>query len=147
MDKDPPPLKIHRTLLRQKLPLHATTRPELMIHLAPRILGIGAKIRRPVLATHHRRRVLVELEIDDRLRVDGRFDAVGFAVLGQGHADVVGVEVVAVGGEGEVLEVVAAPEVRGGGVRVGDLAGELGGFLDAPAVKYSVSKTLPLHAS
>lgn len=146
MDENPPSLEILGTLLGQNCPLDPTARPELMVHLAPRRIGIGPERRRAVLAHHHRRRLLHELQIDNRARVDAGLDRVGLAVRGERHAHGVGGEVVAVRGELEGLEVVAAEEVRGRGVRVGDFGGKLRRLLDAPGCSQRMSASSALHS-
>ena len=133
MNEQPLSLEVHRPLLREHLPLNPTQRPKLMIHLAPRVRGIRAKVRRPILATDKRGRLLREGQIHDGLGVDGRLDVVALAVLGDLHRDLVVGEVVAVGRELEVLEVVGAPEVFFRRVEVGDFGVELCGLLDTPA--------------
>jgi hypothetical protein len=77
-----------------------------MIHSSPRLLRICSKITVPILPYHETRTYLRELQIDDTSLIDGGFDGITFAILGEFHAAAVGVEVLHVFGEGVVGEVV-----------------------------------------
>lgn len=106
---DPQTLEIHRSGLRQDMSLNPTPRPELMKHPAPRILGIGTKVTRPILSDHESGRYLRKLQVDDAGLVDIGFDRVAFPVLAELHAAAIRVEVLHVFGKLVVGEVVGAP--------------------------------------
>ena len=102
-------LEIHRPGLREHMALYPASRPELMEHPSPRILGIGAEVTRPILPHNKPRRYLCEFQVHDAGLVDVGFDGVAFPVLAELHAATLGMEVLHVVGELDVGEVVGAP--------------------------------------
>ena len=112
MYKHPQPLKIHRPTLRKNMPFNPTSRPEIMEHPPPRLLRICPKIAYAIFANFEPRRYLRKLKIDNARLVDTRLDRVALPILADIHGAAVGLEVLLVGGEGEVGDVVGAPEVR-----------------------------------
>ena len=127
-------LEVHRSLLRQQGALNLTPRPEQVLHPAPRVLRISAKVASAVLARSKARRGLCESDVDDTALVHTALDVVRLAVLRNLHGALLGAELVLVVGEGEVVEVVGGPELGGIGLGVDDLGVELGGGADAEDV-------------
>ena len=127
-------LEVHRSLLRQEGPLNRAPRPEQVLHPAPRVLRIGAKVAGTVLASRETRRGLCEGDVDDAALVHAALNVVRLAILGDLHGALLGAELVLVVGEGEVVEVVGGPELGGIGLGVDDLGVELGGGADAEDV-------------
>ena len=127
-------LEVHGSLLRQEGSLNRTPRPEQVLHPAPRVLRIGAKVASTVLASRETRRGLCEGDVDDAALVHAALNVVRLAILGDLHGALLGAELVLVVGEGEVVEVVGGPELGGIGLGVDDLGVELGGGADAEDV-------------
>jgi hypothetical protein len=69
-------LEVHRTFLRQQRALDLTPRPEKMLHPAPRVLRISAKITSTILARRETRRGLCESDIDNTALVHAALDVV-----------------------------------------------------------------------
>lgn len=134
MDELSTALEVHGSLLRQQGALNLTPRPEQVLHPAPRILGIGAKVASTVLARSKARRGLCESDVDDTALVHAALDVVRLAVLGDLHGALLGAELVLVIREGEVVEVIRSPELGGIGLRINDLCVELRGGADAEDV-------------
>jgi len=69
-------LEVHGSLLRQESSLNLTPRPEKVLHPAPRVLRIGAKVASTILASRETRRSLCESDVDDAALVHAALDVV-----------------------------------------------------------------------
>jgi hypothetical protein len=127
-------LEVHRSLLRQHRALDLTSRPEKVLHPAPRLRRVGAKVAGTVLARGKPRRSLCESDIDNSALVRTALDMVALAVLGNLHGALLRVELVLVIGESEVVQVIGGPELGGISLGIDDLCVELRGGADAEDV-------------
>lgn len=105
--------------------LNSTPRPKLVVHLPPRMRRIFPKRARSVLAHHEAGCHLGELQIHLCVLVRRRLDVVGLAILADIHRTSIGLEVLVVFGEAEVVQVVRSPEMGYAGFVGEDLAAEL----------------------
>lgn len=126
-----PTLEINRSLLRDQRTHNLASRPEQVLHAAPRLLRVGAKVAGAVLARRETRCGLGEGDVHDTALVHTALDLVRLSILGDLHGALLGVEVLLIVREGEVVEVVGSPEL--GGIRDGvdNLRVKLRGGADA----------------
>ena len=133
MYEQPSPLKVDRPALRENVAFDLTRRPKLMIHLPPRILRIGAKVARAILAHDESRRRLREFQIHNPLLIESRLDRIALPILADLHRAPIRLEVMLVFREREIRDVVRGPYMRLVGIRRDDLRAELCGGADVPA--------------
>ena len=119
-------LEIDRPSRRQYLTLNLTSRPESMYHSPPWILRIRTKVGCPIFANHMSRKPLRELQIDDVFLVGVVLNHVAFFILTDRYR-----EVLLIGRESDIREVLGAPEVRLVWVLREDFGCELRGCSDA----------------
>jgi hypothetical protein len=105
------PLHVNLSRLGHEAAFDRTSRPESVTHLAPWLLWIGAVEGCSVLAGHEARRELGDLDFDYGLLAGGRLYRVRRPILGQLDREVVGVEIVFIGIEAVVFELVGGEEV------------------------------------
>lgn len=86
--------EIDGSLLGDDAALDFASRPEGVPHLAPRVLGISAKVAGTILAHNEAGCGSGECEINDTAGVCARLDVVALAVLGEGDGAALGVEAV-----------------------------------------------------
>lgn len=101
--------EIHRGAVRRDdSPRDAAARPEKMFHTTPGLGGVGAKGGCAGFADGDTRGETGEGEVDHVAvaRVHIAFDGVRGAVSAELHGACVGDEVLAIGGEGEMMDVV-----------------------------------------
>lgn len=127
-------LEINRSLLCEERSLDLAPGPEEVLHPAPRLRGISAKVAGTVLARSKARRGLCESDVNNAALVHAALDVVGLAILRDLHGALFRLELVLIVGEGEVVEVVGGPQLGGIGLGVDDLCVELSGGADAEDV-------------
>ena len=111
--------------------LDAAARPEVVVHVAPGLLGVGSIVAGAVLATLEAGGGAGELCVDETGVVDGSLDGVRLAILGKLDGDAVGVERVALVVEAVVVDGVTGPEHGLLVVGVEELGVELGRHTEA----------------
>lgn len=108
----PSPLEIHWPIGSQYLTFHITPWPELVYHPSPRVLWICTKVRRPILPDNDRRTGLSEFQFHNMLLVRVTLHHVALAILAKGYRAPISGEILLIRREGDVRQVVRAPEVR-----------------------------------
>lgn len=102
-------LDINLSLFGDDGALDAAARPEMMVHRAPRCLGVCAVVACSVLSTHEARRSPGELHIDEASFVNSSLECVGVAIFGELNGDAIREEGVLLLVEAVILEGVACP--------------------------------------
>lgn len=85
-------LDVNLTLLGDDGSLDAAARPEVVVHGAPRRLGVGAVVGCAVFSTHEAGSSPGELDVDHAVVVHRRLDGVCAAIFRELDRDAIGVE-------------------------------------------------------
>jgi hypothetical protein len=126
-------LDVDLSLLGDDGSLDAASRPEVVVHGAPRCLGVGAVVGCTVLSTHEAGSSPGELDIDHTVVVHRRLDGVCAAIFRELDGDAVGVEGMLLLVESVVGDGITGPEEGLLIVRVEKLAVELHGHSQTSA--------------
>lgn len=110
--------------------LDGTSGPEAVVHRAPRVLGVSAKVGSTILANGEARGFASELEVNDAVRVDGRLDGVGVTLLVEGDGHVIGAAREHLFVEHEIVQRIGVPDVRGIAFEFEDLRVEVRSSMD-----------------
>ena len=112
MNKLTPTLKINIPRLSRNRPLHITTRPESMVHRAPRMLGMGTIIGSTIFTDHQARGGSRKSQIHQTVFVYVGLDVVSGALIVQGQGEAVSAEGVHAMVEHVVVQSVGLPVMR-----------------------------------
>lgn len=140
MDEHAPTREVKGLFLGFDGPLHGTPGPECMVHRAPWVLGVGAKIRGSIFTDHQTRRRPGEGQLHQTIVVDGGFDGVRIGFFVEGNAQVIRAEGKHALIEHEILQGIGMPVVGTVAFEIVDLRIELSSGMNAPIRKPGISQ-------
>lgn len=138
-DEHSTPVQIVGLLLSGDGTLDGTAGPECMVHGAPGVLGVGAKVRGAILADGESGGIAGDFEVHDAVGVDGGLDGVGVTLLIESDGQVIGAKGEHVLVEHEVLQSIGVPDVGAVALEVEDLGVEVRGSVEASRCENEIS--------
>lgn len=140
MDEHSPTREVKGLFLSLDGSLHGTPGPERMVHRAPRVLRVSAKIRGPIFTDHQTWRRPGEGQLHQTIVVNGGFDGVGIGFFVEGDAQVIRAEGKHALIEHEILQGIGMPVVETVAFEIVDLCIELSSGMNAPIRRPGVSQ-------